>query len=293
LAGLPGADLAITERVREAELVFIAAPHGHAGTLAAQCRREERRVIDLSADFRLPDRDLYTQWYNQPHPAPELLPEAAYGLCEWQRDALRTANLIANPGCFPTAAILALAPALSAGLITPQIVVDAKTGITGAGRSPSRRVHFAETHDSITPYGLAGHRHLPEMEHMLAALAPETAPQITFVPHLVPMNRGILATCYATLLPSVRATQVMDAYQTCYAGEPFLQIIDRPPETAWVRGTNRCLIHIAVDEARGRVIIISAIDNLMKGGAGQAVQNANLRYGLPETTGLDAGGLWP
>ncbi len=294
LAGLPGADLVISERVSEAELVFIAVPHGPAGTLAAECRREGRHVIDLSADFRLRERTLYAQWYHQPHPAPDLLPEAVYGLCEWEREALRRADLIANPGCFPTAAILALAPAISERLIESQIVVDAKTGISGGGRSPSRRFHFAETHDSVAAYGLGGHRHLPEMEQELGKFARDGAtPQITFVPHLVPMNRGILATCYVTLRPGVRAAQVMEAYQARYAREPFVQIIDRPPETAWVRGTNRCLLHLAVDEARGRAIIVSAIDNLMKGGAGQAIQNANLRYGWPETAGLESGGLWP
>jgi N-acetyl-gamma-glutamyl-phosphate reductase len=295
LAGLPGAEVRLSDVVLEAELVFVAAPHGPAGAIAATCRRAGRRVVDLSADFRLPNTDLYTHWYHQPHPAPDLLPTAIYGLTEWHRDAVRGAHLVANPGCFPTAAILALAPAVAAGLIQPDVVVDAKTAISGAGRSPSRRVHFNETHDSVAPYGLGGHRHLPEMELTLAAIAPtpEAASQITFVPHLVPMHRGLLATCYATLAPDATTEQFTAAYQDRYAAEPFIQIIDRPPETAWVRGSNRCLIHIVVDGSHHRAIIISAIDNLMKGGAGQAIQNANLMLGLPETAGLEMGGLWP
>jgi N-acetyl-gamma-glutamyl-phosphate reductase len=295
LAGLPGAEVRLSAEVREAALVFIAAPHGPAGAIAAMCRGAGRRVVDLSADFRLPDTDTYTHWYHQPHPAPDLLPSAVYGLPEWRRAALRGAELVANPGCFPTATILALAPAVAAGMILPEVVVDAKTAISGAGRSPSRRVHFNETHDSVAPYSLGGHRHLPEMELTLAAIAPTpaAAPQITFVPHLVPMNRGLLATCYATLAPTVTAEQCIAAYQVRYASEPFIQIIASPPETAWVRGSNRCLLHIAIDERRRRVIISSAIDNLMKGGAGQAIQNANLMLGLSETAGLEMGGLWP
>lgn len=295
LAGLPGAEVRLSETVREAELVFVAAPHGPAGAIAATCRRAGRRVVDLSADFRLPDIALYTHWYHQPHPAPDLLPDAVYGLPEVHRQALQGAALVANPGCFPTAAILALAPIVAAGLIQPNVVVDAKTAISGAGRSPSRRVHFDETHDNVAPYSLGGHRHLPEMELTLATFAPmpEAAPQITFVPHLVPLNRGLLATCYVTLAPDVTADQFVAAYHNRYAAEPFVQIIDRPPETAWVRGSNRCLIHIAVDETRRRAIIISAIDNLMKGGAGQAIQNANLMLGLSETVGLEMGGIWP
>ncbi len=294
LLGTPVADLPLTEQSTEADLVFIAVPHGPAGALAATYRRAGRRVIDLSADFRLPDPAQYTHWYGHPHPAPELLPEAVYGLPELYRAALREAQLVANPGCFPTTAILALAPAFAADLIEPDVIVDAKTAISGAGRSPARRVHFDETHDSITAYGLAGHRHLPEIENILGALrSADAPPQITFVPHLVPMNRGILATCYATLRAGVSETALRTAYQAHYADEPFVQIVDQPPETAWVRGTNRCLVMVHVAPATRRLIIVAAIDNLMKGGAGQAMQNANIICGLPETLGLEMGGMWP
>nr|MBA3826400.1 N-acetyl-gamma-glutamyl-phosphate reductase [Ktedonobacterales bacterium] len=224
-------------------------------------------------------------------PAPEWLSAAVYGLPELRRAAIQGAQLVANPGCFPTAAILALAPAFAANLITPEAIVDAKTGITGAGRSPSRRVHFSEMHDSLAAYGLAGHRHTPEMVQALTHANAATPPAITFVPHLVPMNRGILATCYATLRAGITEAMVHAAYQAQYEGELFITLCDAPPETGWVRGSNRCLLSLHVQGQR--LIVVSAIDNLMKGGAGQAIQNANLLFGLPETAGLALEGLWP
>ncbi len=292
LTGSPIADLVIGNDPGDAEVVFVATPHGPAAEIAARCRSEGRRVIDISADFRLPDPALYARWYGHAHPAPDLLPTAVYGLCEWRREAVRAADLVANPGCFPTAALLALAPLLAEGLIAPDVIVDAKTGITGAGRSPARRTQFSEIHDSVTAYGMTGHRHLPEMEGQLAALAPESPPaRVTFIPHLVPMNRGILATCYATLAPGAEANAIHAAFAQYYTSEPFVQMIDQPPETGWVRGTNTCLIHVVTHGER--VIVLAALDNLMKGGAGQAVQNANLMVGLPETAGLAAAGVWP
>ncbi len=294
LAGSSVADLPIRESVADAALVFLAVPHGPAATLAAEYRRAGRRVIDISADFRLSDPALYARWYNHDHPAPELLPGAVYGLSEWHRPAIRQSDLIANPGCFPTAALLALLPAVAAQLVEPDLIVDAKTGVSGAGRSPSRRVHFSETSDSVTAYGVNGHRHLPEIEMELGNMAESgQAPRVTFIPHLVPMNRGILATCYATLRAGITETEVRAAYQERYQGEPFITLLDQPPETGWVRGSNRCLIMLRVDAARQRLIVVSAIDNLMKGGAGQAVQNANLMYDLPETMGLTQAGVWP
>lgn len=294
LAASPLADLPITEAVREAELVFLAVPHGPAADLAARYLREGRRVIDLSADFRLRDPALYAAWYGQAHPQPALIPVAVYGLCEWQSAALRDARLVANPGCFPTAALLALLPLCAAELVQPDIIVDAKTGISGAGRSPSRRVHFAETAESVTAYGVTGHRHVPEMEQELARVALDAAPPaITFTPHLIPMNRGLLATCYATLRPGVTGTQVHAAFHHRYVAAPFVQVIDRPPETSWVRGSNTCMIFAHVDEQRQRIVVCSALDNLMKGGAGQAIQNANLMYGWDESVGLPSEGVWP
>lgn len=289
------ATLPLTESVREAELVFVAVPHGAAAAIVAQCRRDGRRVVDLSADFRLGTAQRYADWYHHEHAAPELLDEAVYGLCEWRRDALGQASLVANPGCYPTTAVLSLGPAFAADLITPDIIIDAKSGISGAGRSPSRRVHFVEIYDSITAYNITSkHRHVAEMEQELVAVSPDdTFPEITFIPHLVSMNRGILATCYATLRPGVTAAQVQAAYRERYAGEPFVHVIERPPETSWVLGSNSCLIYLFADEARGRLIVIGAIDNLMKGGAGQAIQNANIMYGLHENAGLARAGVWP
>jgi N-acetyl-gamma-glutamyl-phosphate reductase len=286
--------LIITEAVRDAELVILAVPHGPAAELAARYRREGRRVIDISADFRLRDAHVYATWYGQAHPAPHLLAEAIYGLSEWRHATLRDAQLVANPGCFPTAALLALLPALAAGAIEPDIIVDAKTGVSGAGRSPSRRVHFVETAESVTAYGVGGHRHLPEMEQECAGLrVGDVAPRITFIPHLVPMNRGILATCYATLRQGVTARDVEAAYLDRYRDTPCVHMSEQPPETGWVRGSNRCLISWRVDADRRRLVVISALDNLMKGGAGQAIQNANLMYGLAETAGLPLDGVWP
>ena len=292
--GSPIANLTITETANEAELIFLAIPHGPAATLAAQYQAQGRRVIDISADFRLNDPAIYAQWYGHAHPAPQLLPQSVYGLTEWQRQSISEAQIIANPGCFPTSALLALLPAFSERLINPEVIIDAKTGVSGAGRSPSRRVHFVEVEESITAYGLQGHRHLPEIEQELTkASDPATPPNVTFIPHLVPMKRGILSTCYATLQPHVTAAQVYAHYKATYADEPFVHVIDQVPETGWVQGSNLCLLTLHIDEAKRRLIIISAIDNLMKGGAGQAVQNANVLFGYPEITGLEREGVWP
>lgn len=301
----PLAALAISADVREAQLVFLAVPHGVAASLATRYRAEGRKVVDISADFRLKDPALYARWYQHEHPAPAFLSEAVYGLPELHRDDIRKTSLVANPGCFPTTSILALAPAFRHHLIQPDAIVDAKTGVSGAGRSPSRRAHFVETSDSTTAYGVAGHRHLPEIEEELREVAHNARsvskqrgdqgsdPVITFIPHLIPMNRGLLATCYATLRDGVTEDDVNAAYHTAYDHEPFVQILDRPPETGWVRGSNQCFIHVAAQPDRHRLIVISAIDNLMKGGAGQAVQNANLMFDLPEESGLMQEGGWP
>ena len=295
LIASPIASLPLSERVSEAELVFVAVPHGAAAEIVAQCRHEGRRVVDLSADFRLGSPERYASWYHQEHTAPALFAEAVYGLCEWRREALRQTSLIANPGCFPTTAVLALGPAIEHDLIESEVIIDAKTGISGAGRSPSRRVHFVEIYDSITAYSIGvKHRHVAEMEQELATIAPDgTFPDITFTPHLVSMTRGILATCYATLRPGVTAAQVQSAYRDRYASEPFVHIIEKPPETSWVIGSNGCLLHLDVNAKNRRLIVLSAIDNLMKGGAGQAIQNANIMYGLDERIGVAQMGVWP
>jgi N-acetyl-gamma-glutamyl-phosphate reductase len=271
------------------DLVISALPHAGSAAALAPVVRAGCRAVDISADFRLREPAEYERWYGGPHPAPDLLAGAVYGLPELYRDRLREARLVANPGCYPTAAILAIAPAVAHGLIERGIIVDAKSGVSGGGRSLTLSNHFSEVNETTTAYALQGHRHLPEIEDHLAVLASAAhaaAPRVTFVPHLTPMTRGLLATCYADLRPGVDAAQVREAYQSFYADHPFTRVLDVSPQTKWTSGTNLCLVHPAVDERTGRLVAIGAIDNLVKGAAGQALQNANLMLGLPETLGL-------
>ncbi len=270
------------------EVAFVCTPHGEAAPVVARLLAEGSRVIDLSADFRLSAAD-YEEWYG-PHPCPELLPEAVYGLTELHRAAVAGARLVANPGCYPTAALLGLAPLAPLGLI--DVVVDAKSGVSGAGKQPSARSHFCSIDADLLAYGLSGHRHYPEIAGGLAALAAAaasaagSAPSVTFVPHLMPVSRGIVATMYARCerLPSSAA--LAELYEAAYAGEEFATVADAPPELKDVVGTNGCRIFATVDARAGRVIVVAAIDNLMKGAAGQAVQNLNVMCGFPEHWGL-------
>ncbi|MDP3768226.1 MAG: N-acetyl-gamma-glutamyl-phosphate reductase, partial [Dehalococcoidia bacterium] len=218
------------------------------------------------------------------------------GLPEIHRGEIARTKIAATPGCFPTSAILALAPAWQAGLIGADIIVDSKTGISGAGRSLDLRYHFSEANENVVPYALAGHRHLPEISQELIGLCESPAPRITFVPHRVPMTRGILTTCYAPLAAgreSTSAGEVRDLYRQHYEGERFVRVVDSPPETKQTLGSNVCLVYVTVDERTARLIAISALDNLIKGGAGQGVQNMNLMLGLPEEAGLDDVALYP
>jgi N-acetyl-gamma-glutamyl-phosphate reductase len=222
-----------------------------------------------------------------------LLARAVYGLPEHAREALREARLVACPGCYPTAAILALVPALRAGLIAPNVIVDAKSGVSGAGRTLKLGTHFGEANEDVSAYGLEGHRHRPEIAQELARIADGEHVTLSFTPHLVPMTRGILATCYATLRESVTAAEVAEVYSAAYADEPFVRVSASAPHTKWTLGSNLCFVRPAVDAEAGRLIAISALDNLGKGAAGQAVQCANIMYGLPETQGLPAEGVYP
>ncbi len=278
------------------DVAFVCAPHGQAAHVVARLLDDGARVVDLSADFRL-DADTYTAWYG-PHPCPELLPAAVYGLTELHRPAIAGATLVANPGCYPTAALLALAPLAPLGLL--DVVIDAKSGVSGAGKTPSERTHFCSVTGDLVAYALGGHRHYPEIVGGLAALADATgagpggvgdasrvaAPTVTFVPHLMPVARGIVATIYvrAARLPSAGALRGL--YDEAYAGERFVSFADAPPELKDVVGTNRCRIFATLDARARRLIIVVAIDNLMKGAAGQAVQNLNVMAGLPEHWGL-------
>jgi N-acetyl-gamma-glutamyl-phosphate reductase len=278
---------------RAAKVAFLALPHGESVSTARELIERGLLVLDLSADFRLRTQAVYESWYG-PHGAPELLADARYGLVERHRHSFREARLVAVPGCYPTATLLALAPLLEARLISHEgIIVDAKSGVSGAGRSPSLATHFTEAGEGVRGYKIAEHRHTPEIEQELA-LASGREVRITFTPHLLPMSRGILSTCYAAPTdPKRERKDYLDALRAAYAREPFVTVIDRAPDTAHVRGSNRVHVSAFVDARAGRVIAVGAIDNLVKGAAGQAIQCLNAIAGWPETEGLDAVGVFP
>ncbi len=279
-----------------AEVIFSCLPHGaSAGAVAALVARG-RLVVDLSADFRLRDAGLFAEWYGT-HPHPELLAGAVYGLPELHREELRGARLIASPGCYPTAAILAAAPLLARGLVRPRLVVDAKSGVSGAGRSPSQATHFSEVGEGVRAYKVAGsHRHTPEMEQELSRAAGGASVRITFTPHMVPMTRGILACVYGEPTdPARSAADYRAALVEAYRGEPFVTVLDEGllPDTAHVRGSNRAHLAVVLDARAGVVVAIAAIDNLVKGASGQAIQAMNLALGWPEAEGLGGVGVFP
>jgi len=292
-------DLTIKEELGEVEVVFAALPHAVAAKLLLPFIERGLPVIDLSADFRLKDVSVYESWYKTEHPRPQLLQEAVYGLPELHREEIVGCQLLANPGCYPTSAILALAPAVKAGLIEGDIVVDSKSGASGAGRSPGLTTQLAEAGEGISAYALAGHRHLPEIVQELALLTEGPAPRVTFVPHLLPTARGILSTCYALLATGVSggseepAKAVRQVYEDFYKDEPFVRVVEAPPQTKHTRGSNFCLVYPTVDARTGRLIVVSCLDNLVKGAAGQAIQNMNLMLGFPETAGLEELSLYP
>lgn len=261
------------------DAAVVAYPHGAAAELVASLARRGVRVVDLSADFRLRDVAVYEQWYRA-HPEPELLAQAVYGLPELYRDQIRGANVVANPGCYPTATLLALAPLARAGVVR-EVVVDAKSGVSGAGRAATEKTHFVTVDENVTPYGLPAHRHTPEIEQELAALGAAT--RITFAAHLLPLDQGELVSCYVTVSDPVDLPAL---YGDAYAGEPFVEVTDAPPGVRDVRETNICRISVHSDERTGRVMVFSAIDNLWKGAASQAVQNLNLMFGLAEGEGI-------
>ena len=291
--------LTIDAEPGDADVVFSALPHKTSAEALVPLYQRGIKVIDISADFRLKDAEDYARWYGLAHPFPELLAEAVYGLPELHRAEIKSARLIANPGCYPTGAILALAPAVKEGLVQGDVVVDSKSGVSGAGRTPSLTTHYSEDNESVSAYALTGHRHLPEITQELKAQNRELPLTVTFVPHLIPMTRGILSTCYARLADGkVKGgesglEQVRQVYCDFYRDEPFVRVVDAPPKTKHTWGSNLCLIYPTIDVRAGRLIVISCIDNLVKGAAGQAVQNMNLVFGFPETTGLDALPIYP
>jgi N-acetyl-gamma-glutamyl-phosphate reductase len=274
------------DRLENIDVLFIALPHGKAFKLTEKALSLGVKVIDLGADFRLKDRAIYESWYELEHEAPSFLADAVYGLSELNREKIKSCNLLANPGCYPTATILGLAPLLQHKLINVNsIIIDAKSGVSGAGRSANIATLFTECNESIKAYGVAGHRHTPEIEQELSKLAEEAA-VVSFTPHLVPMNRGILSTCYSSLKTTITTEELQVLYKDFYKNEYFIKVLDVLPETRWVRGSNLCHIGMKVDKRTNRAIILSAIDNLVKGAAGQAVQNMNIMFGLKETEGL-------
>jgi len=276
------------------DAIFCGLPHGTTQEIVAQLPAD-RVVIDLSADFRLTDGATYAQWYGHEHRAPELQGEAVYGLTEHNRARIATARITACPGCYPTAALLALLPLVGQGLIdADQIIIDAKSGVSGAGRAPRQNTLFCEAGEGLRPYGIASHRHAPEIEQELGrALGRDVV--VNFTPHLVPMSRGELVTIHVALAPGATAAALGDALDGAYRDEPFVHLAGEGeiPGTQDVRGSNDCLIGVFADRIRGRAIIVAAIDNLVKGSSGQALQNMNVRFGLAETAGLDQLALFP
>jgi N-acetyl-gamma-glutamyl-phosphate reductase len=261
------------------DAAVVAYPHGAAAPIVQELLARGVRVVDLSADFRLRDRAIYEQWYRE-HEAPELIDQAVYGLPELgYRDAIRTADLVANPGCYPTAALLALQPLAREGLID-DVVIDAKSGVSGAGRAATSKTHFVTVDENVNAYAIGGHRHIPEIEQELAAMgAPVT---ITFVPHLLPLDQGELVSCYVTLAAPLKDY----VYDRAYGDEPFVELTALSPGVRDVRDTNICRLTEHEDERTGRAMVFAAIDNLWKGSSSQAVQNLNLMFGLPEGEGI-------
>ena len=273
----------------EADVIFTATPQGYCASIISEEILGKTRIIDLSADFRLKDVSIYEKWYGIAHKAPDYIKEAVYGLCELNREKTKAARIVANPGCYTTCSILTLYPLVREGLIdTSSIIIDAKSGTSGAGRGAKVNNLFCEVNENIKVYGVTTHRHTPEIEEQLGYAAGKEI-VLNFTPHLVPMNRGILATCYASLKEGVSKQDVRSAYEKCYQDEYFIRLRQDAdlPETRWVEGSNYADIGWRIDERTGRIIAVGAIDNLVKGAAGQAVQNMNILFGLPEKTGLE------
>lgn len=287
-------ELYIEELVKRSDVIFSALPNGHAYQLANEVVAKHKKLIDLSADFRFEGISTYEKWYGPVPPLDERI-KRVYGLPEIHRLELKGANVVGNPGCYPTSAILALAPALRCGLIRSEgIIIDSKSGVSGAGHSPTLNNLYAECNESIKAYGVAHHRHTPEIEQELSYLAGNDI-KVTFTPHLVPMTRGILSTIYCDLKEGFSIHGVRETYKEFYSKEFFVKVLDEGqyPRTKDTYGSNNCHIGLAYDEHTGKLIIISAIDNLVKGASGQAVQNMNLLFGLPEDMGLDFPAVYP
>ncbi|WWR16941.1 N-acetyl-gamma-glutamyl-phosphate reductase [Lachnospiraceae bacterium JLR.KK008] len=283
----------LEELAEQADVIFTATPQGYLASILKDEILSRTKIIDLSADYRIKDVAVYEKWYGIEHKSPQYLPEAVYGLCEINREDVKQARLVANPGCYTTCSILTAYPLVKAGLIDPDtLIIDAKSGVSGAGRGAKTANLYCEVNENSKAYGVATHRHTPEIEEQLGYAAGR-AVTVSFTPHLVPMNRGILVTAYASLVKAADGSlpsgeQVRAAYESCYGKESFIRVLPENvcPETRWVEGSNYVDVNVKIDERTGRVVMMGALDNLGKGAAGQAVQNMNLLFGLPETEGL-------
>lgn len=279
----------------EVDVIFTATPQGYCASLIKEEILSKVKVIDLSADFRIKDISVYEVWYQLRHKSPQFVQEAVYGLPELYRKEVKAARLIANPGCYPTCSILSIYPLLKNNLIDPDtVIIDAKSGTSGAGRGAKVDALYCEVNENIKAYGVSTHRHTPEIEEQLGILAGEEV-MISFTPHLVPMNRGILITAYAKLWPDVTEEEVISAYEACYQDEKFVRFLkkDVAPQTRWVKGSNYVDVNYKIDKRTNRIIMMGAMDNLMKGAAGQAVQNMNLMFGFAEDEGLKLVPVFP
>ncbi len=284
----------IEEMAEKCDVIFLALPHGVASKKINADILSKTKIIDLGADFRIQDVDVYEKWYTT-HYSKDILPEAVYGLCEINRDKIKGKRIVANPGCYTSCSILSLYPLVKEGMIDlSSIIIDAKSGATGAGRGLSLGNHYCELNESVKAYKVASHRHTPEIEEQLSIAAGQDI-VLNFTPHLIPMDRGILATCYATLNKKYTYDDIRKAYEKHYGNEHFIRLTKEGvfPETKWVKGSNFVDIGFTVDERTNRVIVIGALDNLFKGAAGQAVQNMNIIMGIEETTGIDYVPIFP
>jgi N-acetyl-gamma-glutamyl-phosphate reductase len=295
---LSNLNLTIENKLGDVDLAFSAMPHQESLKEVVPLLDCGKKVVDMSADFRLKEAGEYQKWYGFAHSAPHLLTQAVYGIPELHRREVIDAQLVANPGCYPTCSILALAPLIKDGVIFPDVIIDSKSGVSGAGRSLKLGSLFSEVDEDLAAYSLDGHRHLPEITQELSILAGGDNIRVTFVPHLIPMTRGMLSTCYADPIPGKLKGQNIKEdlnrlFLEFYRDEPFVKVVEAPPHTKHVQGSNYCHIYPTFDPRTGRLMVISVIDNLVKGAAGQGIQNMNLMLGLPETMGLAAPGMFP
>jgi N-acetyl-gamma-glutamyl-phosphate reductase len=289
--------LTITKEIEESvDIAFSAMPQKESAEVLIPLVKKGVRVIDIAADFRLKDPALYPQWYQFNHPQPELLAESVYGLPEIYRKQIKTARIIANPGCYPTSALLALAPLVKGNMIEPDIIIDSKSGVSGAGRSLTMNTHFAEAADNVNAYSIEGHRHLPEITQELNFMSIVFSASVIFLPHLIPMSRGILSSCYTKPKPSIKIKDTKELnklYKDFYKDEPFVRVVEKSPGTKHTWGSNFCMVYPVYDARTDRIVVISCLDNLVKGAAGQAIQNMNIMSGFKETTGLEGLALYP